>query len=183
MGWRNMRGDPDCTCELTTEQNCPLHCNRDETPFPTGDATKVYVAGLLFDGPNVALVRKQHPPYQRGLLNGIGGKVGVGPGVDPNETPDQAMIREFEEEAGPYITDWRKFCVLHGDGWVVHWYVSFGKHELKRGHYPSSAPNDFEQVDWHPLCTLGEQKCMLNLAWLVPLAIANGDHFADVRVL
>ncbi len=60
-----------------------------------------YVAGFYFSecGERVALIRKLKPEWQRGWLNGIGGK------VEPGESPLSAMVREFEEEAGARIED------------------------------------------------------------------------------
>ena len=56
-----------------------------------------YVNGFLFDPTltYVVMLRKNKPPHQEGLLNGIGGK------IDPGETALAAMTREFEEEAWP----------------------------------------------------------------------------------
>lgn len=58
-----------------------------------------YVVGYLFspDGQAVALIEKNHPAWQYGKFNGIGGK------IEPGESKHEAMCREFEEEAGVYI--------------------------------------------------------------------------------
>jgi 8-oxo-dGTP diphosphatase len=54
-----------------------------------------YVLGFAFDkSDNVILVRKQKPKWQKGLLNGVGGKIEIG------ETSSDAMFREFREETG-----------------------------------------------------------------------------------
>lgn len=55
-----------------------------------------YVLGFAFDnGQNhVLLIHKNRPAWQARKLNGIGGK------VEEGETPDQAMVREFQEETG-----------------------------------------------------------------------------------
>lgn len=55
-----------------------------------------YVAGFLFSENllSVALIRKEKPAWQKGCLNAIGGK------IEENETPFEAMKREFTEEAG-----------------------------------------------------------------------------------
>jgi len=67
-----------------------------------------YVAGFLFteDLQNVWLIQKEKPFWQRGMFNGIGGK------VEPGETPYAAMVREFKEEAGLNLTGWREFVKL-----------------------------------------------------------------------
>jgi 8-oxo-dGTP pyrophosphatase MutT (NUDIX family) len=57
--------------------------------------------------PKVLLMIKQRPEYQKGKLNGIGGKIEAG------ETPIKAMIREFGEEVTPNLLDkeehWNNF--------------------------------------------------------------------------
>lgn len=67
-----------------------------------------YVVGFLFssDLKRVALVKKNRPEWQAGLLNGIGGK------VEEGESPLEAMIREFHEEAGLFITQWKHFLKM-----------------------------------------------------------------------
>jgi len=55
-----------------------------------------YVVGLRFseDRSRVVLIRKNRPDWQRGMLNGPGGR------VEPGETILAGMAREFLEEAG-----------------------------------------------------------------------------------
>lgn len=76
------------------------------------------VLGFLFDdlGASVALIEKQHPEWQRGLLNGIGGK------VEEGESPLAAMIREFKEETGVVQEDWQHFATMIGGKWAVACY-------------------------------------------------------------
>lgn len=71
--------------------------------FEDGAAPLVpeYVLGFVFSdisesetGTEVILILKNKPDYQKGKLNGIGGK------IEPNEGPLEAMRREYEEEAG-----------------------------------------------------------------------------------
>ena len=64
--------------------------------------TTQYVLGFLFspDKKSVALIRKNRPDWQEGLLNGIGGH------IEEGEPPSIAMRREFREETGITISDW-----------------------------------------------------------------------------
>lgn len=79
-----------------------------------------YVAGFAFDYAldEVLLVRKQRPQWQAGKLNAIGGK------IEPGERPLDAMRREFTEETTLNVFDWEMFCVLRGDGFVVHFFAA-----------------------------------------------------------
>lgn len=62
----------------------------EDWPAPT------HVVGFFFDTERrrVWLVRKQRPEWQKGRLNGIGGK------IEPGETALDAIVREFAEETG-----------------------------------------------------------------------------------
>jgi ADP-ribose pyrophosphatase YjhB (NUDIX family) len=80
-----------------------------------------YVAGLMFtkDQRRVALIEKRKPAWQAGLWNAIGGKIEAG------ETAREAMIREFEEEAGVIYRNWELVAVLCGPDFVVHFFAAF----------------------------------------------------------
>lgn len=74
---------------------------------------KRYVCGFAFhspghERPRVVLIRKVKPEWQAGRLNGVGGKMELG------ESPQEAMAREFFEEAGVQIPaeDWQVFSVM-----------------------------------------------------------------------
>jgi 8-oxo-dGTP diphosphatase len=71
-------------------------------------AVKRYVLGFMFDPTlsKVVLIRKDKPEWQQDLLNGVGGK------VEDGETFENAMIREFEEEAG-VVLDWKLFASVN----------------------------------------------------------------------
>lgn len=69
-----------------------------------------YVVGFMFDCllSQVVLIQKNKPQFQAGKLNGVGGK------IEGLETPQQAMAREFEEEAGLHTDprEWDQFATL-----------------------------------------------------------------------
>ena len=77
-----------------------------------------FVVGFLFDlnKEHVVLIRKERPAWQLCLLNGVGGKVG------PEETPLQAIKREFWEEAGLRIDNWEHVSTEYTDEWKVHYF-------------------------------------------------------------
>lgn len=62
-----------------------------------------YVLGFLFseDSDYVVLIHKNRPDWQKGKLNGVGGK------IEPGESMYAAMRREFLEETGVDIPDWQ----------------------------------------------------------------------------
>lgn len=78
-----------------------------------------YVIGFAFDekplpDTYVLLIKKSKPDWQKGKLNGIGGKIGDHPEFC-NETALQAMVREFHEETGVLSSsrDWELFSIMH----------------------------------------------------------------------
>lgn len=79
-----------------------------------------YVCGFAFHGdnavrPKVVLIRKVKPDWQKGKLNGVGGK------IEKGESPERAMEREFFEEAGVRI---------FSDRWQVFARMDFPKAEV-----------------------------------------------------
>lgn len=78
-----------------------------------------YVLGFAFRHDNsgtLVLIRKSHPEAQANLLNGVGGK------VEADETPHQAMAREFVEETGAWIEKnrWVHFATLNTTNGMIH---------------------------------------------------------------
>lgn len=73
-----------------------------------------FTLGITFsaDGNHVYLMRKDHPDFQAGKLNGVGGK------LEPGETFADCMAREGREESG-YSGTWHRLGTMSGDtkGW------------------------------------------------------------------
>lgn len=82
-----------------------------------------YVLGFAFtlEG-QVALIEKNHPEWQAGRLNGIGGK------LDGGEGHHVAMVREFHEETGVVTdtADWEYCGIMRGEDWAVHVFTMVG---------------------------------------------------------
>lgn len=129
-----------------------------------------YVVGFLADCNGlVLLVCKQRPEWQRGWLNGIGGK------IEPGEDPAQAMAREWQEEVGGAPPAWRFFCELSGGGYVVHFYAATIDINID-DYLAGRAANDIgERFDWVPFDELGSHRVIPNLRWLLPLAFADAS--------
>lgn len=133
---------------------------------------KKYVAGFLFNEneTHLALVKKQKGPVCIiGKLNAIGGK------VEPKETPLVAMRREFEEETGVKIDDWRKFCKLgNGSTWVVYFYCAFDNSAFQ------VKTKEAEPVDLYRHAEVMD-RVVPNLRWLIPMALDKDSVTAVVN--
>lgn len=133
--------------------------------------TTKYVAGFMFNSAKneVALIRKNKPEWQKGLLNGIGGK------IEADEIPIDAMWREFKEETSLYIPPnyWRHFAVIKGPEFSVDFFATTGNLDSL------SSPEE-EKVERVRLEQINvfRRDMIENLPWLISLAL---DHLDDGR--
>jgi 8-oxo-dGTP diphosphatase len=136
-----------------------------------------YVLGFCFNVQldKVVLIRKRRPEWQRNRLNGVGGK------IKENETPLQAMQREFREEAdwnGP--VEWRQFGILSGPDWEVHLFQAQSTSIIPYNECPEGNVSTH-----HVHVVLGNVRSrgsrpLPNLRYLIPMAInhATGEDGA-----
>lgn len=132
---------------------------------------KRYVAGFMFsrDKSLVLLVEKMTPAWQRGLLNGIGGKIEAG------EAPIEAMIREFAEETGVETTaeEWTEFVhYICQDVYEVHFYRAFTDKIDSARTIEDEVISTFKS-DCLP------KNVIFNLNWLIPLSLDEKVSFAS----
>jgi 8-oxo-dGTP pyrophosphatase MutT (NUDIX family) len=154
-----------------------------------------YVAGFQLSPSleSVLLIQKRKPLWQAGKLNGIGGH------IEPGETSDHAMVREFTEETGlDYASalNWVRFAALvaEDDSWKVYWYWAihpmtltgfcqgptveqlFGARvsDVIQGKCPTGSVVPWSTQSWKEEHTV---YCIPNLRWLLPMAIncAKGE--------
>jgi len=134
-----------------------------------------YCLGFMFDprGLVCALIRKNKPAWQKGKLNGVGGK------IEPGETPIDAMVREFQEEAGIFVPAdrWTKFCRLQWSGGVVHVFKSFGT----LGGITSMTDEHVDVWSIPETLTQSDESLVSNLRWLIPMALDKDSVYAEVQ--
>ena len=121
---------------------------------------KQMVVGFAINNNKVLLINKLKPEWQKGKLNGIGGK------IEKNENPIDAMIREFEEEAGvsTETKDWIQICnIFSAEGlWVVYFFVT------EKNVYEAKSVEQ-EQVGWIDIDNLPDN-VISPIQWLLPMA-------------
>ena len=135
-----------------------------------------YVAGFMFNQPGtvVALIHKQRPAWQKGRWNAIGGH------IEPGESPEQAMVREFKEETSVYSEDWKKFAVLLGDGsWRVHFFTAFSDMGV------SSVKTTTDEVvgTFGIRTAMCRPDLMTNIPWLLQMALSMENERAASFVI
>lgn len=138
-----------------------------------------YVVGFMFDREReyVALVTKIKPEWQRGSLNGIGGK------IEPGETPLEAMNREFEEETGLGNTtdEWRPLVHAYRQGVNAYEVFYFSAYTDRVFGVETM---EAEVISVKPISELSADKIIYNLNWLIPLALDPStchDRFVQVE--
>lgn len=116
-----------------------------------------YVLGVCFEPRAQALlmVRKLRPDWQKGFFNCPGGK------VEAEENPYDAMVREFKEECGVVVKDWKLAIIYHlPAGNRLYIFSSF------------SLPNHWHQMEDEPLMMANldrlPPKMIENLPWIIP---------------
>ena len=127
---------------------------------------KKYVAGFLYSyGHELLLINKLKPEWQKGKLNAIGGK------IEQNETPHEAMIREFREETSVVIETWTPTIELSGDDWIVYFFRDIVSSSILHT-YKNTTNEICEVIDLtKPL----PKNIIWNLNWLIPLCGGEYD--------
>jgi 8-oxo-dGTP diphosphatase len=136
-----------------------------------------FVCGIMSDGARVALIQKRRPLWMAGRLNGIGGKIEV------EETPIEAMAREFGEETG---------VRLPPDVWALKLILEVNRENTVNFFVVLVPPNlidalrttEDEIVMILPLWeALQHPRLMPNLKWIIPLLLDGDSILGTVRVV
>lgn len=140
-----------------------------------------YVVGFLFDWQHerVVLIQKKKPEWQAGKLNGVGGK------IEEPESPLEAMIREFHEEAALRIEDWRIFCTFREKTYTLYCYYAFAldtqiaevKALTDEPIYLASVSSVLGRYGYRGIQTIH------NIPWLIAMALTVGlDHIPPYEI-
>jgi len=124
---------------------------------------KRYTVGLLFDGDRVLLLKKKRGPETViGKWNGPGGKVVIGEGQVV------AMRREFREETGTDVKNWKLQVLLVNPDEEYEIYFFFADWEAGMD-MPRTATD--ELVRWRNLNRLHEIEMAPHLGWVIPMCL------------
>lgn len=131
---------------------------------------KRYSIGFLFspDREWVVLIQKMRPEWQAGKLNGVGGH------IEEGESPVEAMVREFREEAGVDLPAdrWMPVARLEGPGYELNVFAAEGPEAFQ----VRTMTEEAVKVVFLP--TLHHVEVIPNLRWLIPMALDTTKGFA-----
>jgi len=131
------------------------------------------VVGFLFNPEmdKVVLIEKNRPDWQKGFMNGVGGKT---------EESDQdiyfTMKREFSEEAGLDINDWNNFCSIYGRTWKCYFFFSVSDK------YNEVKTKTDEPVKIVNVKDLYDLPVIDNLRWLIPMCKDRAHKYCEAEV-
>jgi 8-oxo-dGTP diphosphatase len=132
------------------------------------------VAGFLFsyDKKYVMLVQKKKPEWQKGKFNAIGGH------VNDRETPEKAMQRTFEKEAGieTLLINWEHDVTLTSNSWHVDFYHTFSDAPFEGKRHSALLLHSESRKESIYLCEVNEvvtlsDMIVSNLQWLIPICL------------
>lgn len=142
---------------------------------------KEYVLGFSFskDKKEIILIEKQKPDWQKGKLNGIGGKVEL---TDKNVY--DAMVREFKEETGVETTPitWHLFGCMDFTDDIMGGGAKVWLFKLYDDLIYECITNETEEVfriDTDSV--LDFYSCMHNLPILIPLALSDEFTYTELK--
>ena len=86
------------------------------------------VVGIITDNKEILLLKKNNPDWQKGLYNGIGGK------VELNTTPLETIIKKCQEEFGVNISNWIELdSEISSSGIeIVYFLTTLNENEIKK---------------------------------------------------
>lgn len=135
---------------------------------------KSYTVGFVFDSnlEEVVLILKTHPDWQKGKLNGIGGK------TEEGETNLDCIVRETEEETGLVTAKdaWTHFVTMFQNGNKIDFYAMV--HEGEKTDLETITE---EKVSWYKVNEL-PNNIIANLSWLIPIALEKLEG-AEIEVV
>ena len=109
----------------------------------------------------VVLIKKNKPDWQRGLFNGVGGK------IEKAESSFDAMAREFEEETGVKTdpVDWWYFNMETDEKeWMVRFFFC-------KGDVDACKTMEEEEVVVHDTVSIYSLPVIPNLLEIIPRAV------------
>ena len=126
-----------------------------------------YVLGFVFDKTkkNVLLINKNKPEWQKGKMNGLGGKI-----ESFDSSPEHAMIREMKEESGLDIPSWDPVCLFQGTQGTWKVYVFTAITDITKFKNTTSEKCEIVSVNKLP------DNVIDNLRWVIPMCFDKTIH-------
>lgn len=125
----------------------------------------VYTLAFIFneDLSKILLIEKNRPEWQKGFLNGIGGK------CEPNEPPLQCINREVFEECGLNNIIFNKIGIIDGIEYVVYVYNARISHKI----FNVAISKTDEKISSYDIKNLESKNLLPSVKYLIPIAMQS----------
>lgn len=142
---------------------------------------KEYVLGFAFsrNKEKVVLINKLRPDWQKGSLNGVGGK------VEPEDLGIHfAMVREFKEETGVATEEdmWNHFATMTFENDVMGGVAKVYCFRMFSNIINQVKTVEEEEVEIISLVNLQGRKVIKNLDILIPAALDEDFLFSEFNI-
>lgn len=122
------------------------------------------VVGIITDNKEILLLRKNNPDWQKGLYNGIGGK------VELNTTPLETIIKKCQEELGVNISNWIELdSEISSSGIeIVYFLTTLNEGEIKKLQSQTDERSELFSINNLPTNILQDLKVQIDRQFFKP---------------
>ena len=122
------------------------------------------VVGIITDNKEILLLKKNNPDWQKGLYNGIGGK------VELNTTPLETIIKKSEEDLGINISNWRELdSEISSSGIeIVYFLTTLNEGEIKKLQSQTDERSELFSINNLPTNILQDLKIQIERQFFKP---------------
>ena len=122
------------------------------------------VVGIITDNEEILLLKKNNPDWQKGLYNGIGGK------VELNTTPLETIIKKCQEELGVNISNWIELdSEISSSGIeIVYFLTTLNEGEIKKLQSQTDERSELFSINNLPTNILQDLKIQIERQFFKP---------------
>lgn len=122
------------------------------------------VVGIITDNKEILLLKKNNPDWQKGLYNGIGGK------VELNTTPLETIIKKCQEELGLNISNWIELdSEISSSGIeIVYFLTTLNEGEIKKLQSQTDERAELFSINNLPINILQDLKIQIERQFFKP---------------
>ena len=122
------------------------------------------VVGIITDNKEILLLKKNNPDWQKGLYNGIGGK------VELNTTPLETIIKKCQEELGVNISNWIELdSEISSSGIeIVYFLTTLNEGEIKKLQSQTDERAELFSINYLPTNILQDLKIQIERQFFKP---------------
>lgn len=122
------------------------------------------VVGIITDNKEILLLKKNNPDWQKGLYNGIGGK------VELNTTPLETIIKKCQEELGVNISNWIELDseITSSGIEIVYFLTTLNEGEIKKLQSQTDERSELFSINNLPTNILQDLKIQIERQFFKP---------------